>query len=1131
MPEYTKGNNGGAGSLVAPFFSQLTTARDGPDSYSPHAVLLRRVTDRADRLATHFSSRESFSNYLAQHPLSPAITVKIAKEVALRQRDLSRIEEQEKIDQLDGEPPSEQYRLLAMLSYVDPGAIFPDIPSLLQLCELNDLHDYHRYDGVAQAVIADQWGQVMAYIRNRWRALTGEELADGRLPVLSELMRLIAPVPARPAWSVELYTREARSLGHVAQPPAIGRLNGLQSALTGGGQPPAGQPPAGTDSTRASDTAPVPSAGTDREEPQPCTLDGRCSLETLNKLAGAPPLRQPDRGEPATARYTFPGELGHGEDIFYDYAVMVPLPECGPFLPQIVGWDYRNMAAAQLLATRARGLLQFLKDENLADALGVLSDDGNPPNPQTTPAFMTVVAHLESLLNDVLFNFPSDSPVVAARKLRGRLNEAAALVRAISRNSLPFHPVDPNQLLAAVESAVQNFPQFEQRWTRVPTAQNGQDHPEAINGFLPQTFINTLKINAREVPQNSHLNSYGQGDNARLREYFTEAVNIYPELTSLKDAAAALAAAVRNWSHGAALNAPSAQFQRLAEALLHDVTFALARLLDEIAEAIPLDRLMASAGSMRLALMVTFRQYWHPEGYIQGKLVGYKNLAPNQKETVKRRTFVKTTREVSTAEEFLASREEDFSRSSKETAEVLRESSSQFNLTASAGGTFDILVGGLTVNTQTGLQLHDLSRQTQNRVAEATMKSSAKFSEKREVKVRQLTEIEDVQEVTSELANLNREITANYFYYQLLRQYVVTMELHELRPVLLRARDIPAPASIDDKFVADYAHILIHALPAQLTVDLQETVSEIETLARAMIRRRADLDESRAAYEQFVLTPAPEDTAGATRWQAQMDSRERLLAQAKDAFVKAEDDFLRARSRLDRVISHIRENRTYYSQFIWRASPTVDEDRLLQLEQFNGASLPEVTRGLSRLGYFGNEEIFEYTGQSLALLDILVRNLESGADLLRSAGSSGPRGDLVAFQTPLVQQLIQYYVADDISKLNHRISSQAFFRDPVDDGDMFNARRVQISQDALVVETLPGQVPLLEGFQMAHRILDVQKACLENIHLNERIKDRPWKQDGSDTYRVYRRDGETASQETNVDVMLSGSGPRAGGGP
>jgi hypothetical protein len=151
MPEYIKGNNLGADSLVAPFFSQLITPQDGSDSYSPYPALLRRVTDRADRLATHFSSRESFSNYLAQHPLSPVLMVKIGREVALRKRDLSRIAEQEKIDKLDGEQPSEQYRVLAMLNYVDAGAIFPDIPNLLQLCELNDLHDYYRYGSAAQA--------------------------------------------------------------------------------------------------------------------------------------------------------------------------------------------------------------------------------------------------------------------------------------------------------------------------------------------------------------------------------------------------------------------------------------------------------------------------------------------------------------------------------------------------------------------------------------------------------------------------------------------------------------------------------------------------------------------------------------------------------------------------------------------------------------------------------------------------------------------------------------------------------------------------------------------------------------------------------------------------------------------
>src|SRR5262249_49647022 len=79
-----------------------------------------------------------------------------------------------------------------------------------------------------------------------------------------------------------------------------------------------------------------------------------------------------------------------------------------------------------------------------------------------------------------------------------------------------------------------------------------------------------------------------------------------------------------------------------------------------------------------------------------------------------------------------------------------------------------------------------------------------------------------------------------------------------------------------------------------------------------------------------------------------------------------------------------------------------------------------------------------------------------------------------------------------------------------------NSRRIQVAQDALVVEALPGQVPLLEGFQMAHRMLDVQKVCLENQHLNERIKGRPWEREGQDSYNVVRREGEGGS--VNVQI-------------
>jgi hypothetical protein len=376
--------------------------------------------------------------------------------------------------------------------------------------------------------------------------------------------------------------------------------------------------------------------------------------------------------------------------------------------------------------------------------------------------------------------------------------------------------------------------------------------------------------------------------------------------------------------------------------------------------------------------------------------------------------------------------------------------------------------------------------------------------------VRELTEIEDVQEVTTEFQNLNREITANYFYYQLYRQYYVTTELAYIQPVLLRTRDVPQPATIDEKFLANYAHILLHALPRQLSVDMQETVGESELLGRTLVRRRSDADMKSAVYEQFRqsnLPPTPEEQS---RWRAQLESLERAASDARTAYIEAEENYIRVRTRLDRVISHVRENICYYMQFIWQASPKVDQDKLLQDEYFNGQPLGQVTRGLMRIGYYSNEEIFEYTGSSLACLNALMDELVAGYWIVARYSDEELRCH------PLFQRLKRYYPADTDEMIIERIRTQVFIRDPASSEEINNSRRVQVAQDALVVEALPGQVPLLEGFQMAHRMLDVQKACLENQHLSERIKGRPWERDGEDSYKVLRREGEAGSVNVSV---------------
>ena len=45
---------------------------------------------------------------------------------------------------------------------------------------------------------------------------------------------------------------------------------------------------------------------------------------------------------------------------------------------------------------------------------------------------------------------------------------------------------------------------------------------------------------------------------------------------------------------------------------------------------------------------------------------------------------------------------------------------------------------------------------------------------------------------------------------------------------------------------------------------------------------------------------------------------------------------------------------------------------------------------------------------------------------------------------------------------------------------------------------------------MAHRMLNVQKSCLENVHLAERMASKPWENGGEDNYEVKRFEGNAS---------------------
>ncbi|MFT3771717.1 MAG: hypothetical protein QM820_40425, partial [Minicystis sp.] len=513
----------------------------------------------------------------------------------------------------------------------------------------------------------------------------------------------------------------------------------------------------------------------------------------------------------------------------------------------------------------------------------------------------------------------------------------------------------------------------------------------------------------------------------------------------------------------------------------------------------------------RLAIQIVYRQTWTPTGYSKGKMVGYKTLLPGETQQIKRRTFVKTTTESTTSEDFAASRQNDFSSTQRETSDVLRETGDKFDFRASASGHVDFAVAGAEVKAETGVALAGTSKNVRNSISEAVSKGSVSYSNKREVKVRELVEREVTDESVTTLGNANQEITANYFYYQLFRNYDVSTILYDARPVLLIARDYPTPGQVDEVWLGKHMHDLLFALPPQLAADATPSINSIEAQGRRLIRARSASARAQMEYELLRDTMLP-NIANAGASPGALDDRQRealaraatAAAEARDAFTAAEAEYLDSSAKLARVVSHVRENILLYMHRIWQAGSDADRQRALRDETFFGVPLDRLTRGLNRLGFLGDEEVYEYTGKSALVLQMLMELMISGQQTMAL-----PDG------TPLKEQLIRRVMTEQGSTRAAAIQyiEQNFVvtdEDPTGAADI--PRKVQIAQDAVVVEALPGSTPLLEGFKLAHRALDVQRACLENQHLAARIVDRPWTNPKSrDDYAVNRGGDEGAN--------------------
>jgi hypothetical protein len=980
-----------------------------------------------------------------------------------------------------------------------------------------------------------------------WLASKGHsffgQVLDKQLPRVSKLRARCIGLSTAPTWSQARYTAE-RDLMKTRTVVAPAPLSPTPlAAPVGGGRDDVTSTDVERDNggeATAAASAPAASALA-----TPC-----CNPRSIVDAATGtpPPDAEPGRG------YTFPHRLASGEDIFYDYSVVIPV-DCGCCKDKDATVDpceekSRN-AAIRVLASLAQTMVEALRRAKIAGALGADALG----NPVTADA----ISHL---LTDCLVPLPTHSGMLHRR--RQTLRELAGTLRLMSRLQLYAAPV-----LAAVDhsaslegmagnlnSAINALGHFKkQANTVIPWGLTGDDSADRAKypskgpnlenqpaGPLPESLAELLYyddgVNPAITPPNAEWRWFG-ADMPGVFEtgpHYTESdargwvylesykgrpggqYQQWNELTPyLKDLGARWAvidqaksgvetvAATINGVAGAIKNNATLPPQdqevltNLFLPLINEAAASLALILDQIADLVVVPAERASPNSKRLAMQLVFRQHWFPAGYVMGKLVGYKTLMPGESQQLKRRTFVKTSRESVSTSEFVSTRQSDYSQTRRDTSELVEEAAAKFNFKASVTGFVNFAVAGGEAKTEVGGDVTATAKAVHNTLAESVTKGSANYNDKRELKIRETIDTETSDEVVSEVRNVNNEITANYFYYQLLREYAVSSEFYDIRPVILVARPTPSPAEIDEQFIGRHLHVLSRALPAQLALDARETVNDISAQGRRVVRTRVEKNRASSALDELRKTlPAVLDDRSRTM----MDKLESEARAAVAACIDAEETFDSTFHRLGRVVAHLRENTLAYMHHIWNDASNVDRDAELRLEKFCDDDLDTVTQGFTRIGYLGNEEIFEYTSRNPELVETLLNHLVSGTTIASRAD-----GDVV--KERLLERIMNLQKVDRAAAI--AILSKASLVDespgtPLDVDE--RVRRVQVVQDALVVEAMPGNVPLLEGFKLAHRMLDVEKACLENEHLRQRISDRPWTRDGAgEEYKVVRREG------------------------
>lgn len=186
-----------------------------------------------------------------------------------------------------------------------------------------------------------------------------------------------------------------------------------------------------------------------------------------------------------------------------------------------------------------------------------------------------------------------------------------------------------------------------------------------------------------------------------------------------------------------------------------------------------------------LALLLRYRQNWVPKGYGLGEIIYSISLLPNEETTLEVKTWETGKTSTEAGDDIESRNVSDVSAEQSDVSEIVDEMKSKENFHADAKGDVSWGFGSASASTGYASEAEDHHKATSGQQRKAAQKAVNERTQKRSLRMAASRETGREDKTTRKIKNINQTHTLNVNFYQLLKQFEVSLELYEVNLVLL----------------------------------------------------------------------------------------------------------------------------------------------------------------------------------------------------------------------------------------------------------------------------------------------------------------------------------------------------------